>query len=191
MALAVRILQPFLSGHERRPGSRRRLVSPVGHRAGTAPHALSGLPGRSLQRTHAPVGSLVARLIADAAEEEEIRSGCGRTSPSDHSQASLRARDPCRPAPLQPRHATRVAPGLAQHTAAIEVRQEVGGHLVCPKGSLDHQTDADTGGRTGYYRPRIASAERSRGCSSMVEPQPSKLVVPVRSRSPAPMRLVS
>ena len=32
----------------------------------------------------------------------------------------------------------------------------------------------------------VCSLARSRGCSSMVEPQPSKLAMPVRSRSPAP-----
>ena len=35
------------------------------------------------------------------------------------------------------------------------------------------------------YRPSTFSPY-TRGCSSMVEPQPSKLAMPVRSRSPAP-----
>ena len=35
------------------------------------------------------------------------------------------------------------------------------------------------------YRPSTFSP-CTRGCSSMVEPQPSKLAMPVRSRSPAP-----
>jgi hypothetical protein len=38
------------------------------------------------------------------------------------------------------------------------------------------------------YRPSTFSPKH-RGCSSMVEPQPSKLAMPVRSRSPAPVCL--
>jgi DNA-binding CsgD family transcriptional regulator len=36
------------------------------------------------------------------------------------------------------------------------------------------------------WRVRARGRSPSRGCSSMVEPQPSKLAMPVRSRSPAP-----
>jgi hypothetical protein len=69
-------------------------------------------------------------------------------------------------------------------------RYQAAPHPVMPTGATNHRA---TGSRLRQYERRdrrvgfsIIDRAVSCGCSSMVEPQPSKLVMPVRSRSPAP-----
>ena len=160
MAFAVRILQPFLSpssGHERRPCLRRRPVSPVGRRAGTAPHAVSGSPGRSLQRTRAPPS---AHSWPDASWTQQrrkkiVEGAAGlrrRTTRKLHSELEIRADQP-----LCSRGTRLVSrPDSRNIRPRLRSVKRWADPWSAPNSSLDDQTDADTGGRTGYYRPRIA-----------------------------------
>ena len=63
-------------------------------------------------------------------------------------------------------------------------------YLRSPRDPTPKTHVCDRSGGSGCRRPSqyagSASSPEARGCSSMAEPQPSKLAMPVRSRSPAP-----